>query len=401
MRKIFAFAVIFLCLCNSNEAFCAQLSAQNHDWVWNVLVVPPAGGWNSEPGKSIHNTLSWCEKEVSESSSGIGGHDVKFVFLENPASSDQPARDINLPFDTHTAAVMSFTLSSESDQILVSRLAGMNVPLLLAGGESVMIDRNGRPISNIFALDLYRDYRCPAFTQYAAKIYDREKRIALAAARFTVNQEREAKICYNLLDREGFMPMPYWADASVRDSYAMMSEEIESFEGDRAGVVISFMGSMGAREIWRNFMRLHTTWQLWNCAAPEKMYLSCRGMIFADQNIMLALRGGFIETKRMLWRTRATPVDDTVAAGRAVALFEWFKRAVDLMPQPVDDMPRAALLNNLAQVQSIPFGNQILNINPALHRPNARNVFIVEVRNHNFYDIDTINTRGLAYVPSY
>ncbi|MBR0094967.1 MAG: hypothetical protein IJP91_06780, partial [Synergistaceae bacterium] len=145
----------------------------------------------------------------------------------------------------------------------------------------------------------------------------------------------------------------------------------------------------------------HTTWQLWNCAAPEKMYLSCRGMIFADQNIMLALRGGFIETKRMLWRTRATPVDDTVAAGRAVALFEWFKRAVDLMPQPVDDMPRAALLNNLAQVQSIPFGNQILNINPALHRPNARNVFIVEVRNHNFYDIDTINTRGLAYVPSY
>ncbi|MBR6901589.1 MAG: hypothetical protein IKN30_05965, partial [Synergistaceae bacterium] len=164
---------------------------------------------------------------------------------------------------------------------------------------------------------------------------------------------------------------------------------------------ISFMGSMGAREIWRNFMRLRTTWQLWNCAEPDKMYLSCRGMIFEDQNVMLASRGGFIEIKRMLWRTRAMAINDTVAAGRAVALYEWLKRAVDLMPQPVDAMPREVLLNNLARVRSIPFGNQLLNISPILHRPVSRNVFIVEVRNHDFYDLDTINTRGLAYVPSY
>ena len=402
MRKIFAFTVIFLCLFN-NEAFCAQSLQrnQNHDWVWNVLAVPPSSGWENEPGKSIKTALSWCEKEISESSSGIGGHDVKFILLENPLSSDLPARDIIFNFDAHTVAVMSFTLSPEADRILVSRFAGMNIPLLLAGGENVLIDRNGRPINNIFALDLYRDYRCPAFSQYAAKIYDKEKRIALAAARFTINQEREAKICYNMLDLAGFMPMPYWADASVKDTYAMMSEEIESFEGEKAGIVISFMGSMGAREIWRNFMRLRTTWQLWNCAEPDKMYLSCRGMIFADQNIMLASLGGFIETKRMLWRTRAMQINDTVAAGRAVALYEWFKRAVDLMPQPVDDMPRNLLLNNLAGVQSVPFGNQILNINPVLHRPASRNVFIVEVRNHNFYDLDTINTRGLAYVPAY
>ena len=402
MRKIFAFTVIFLCLFNLQEAFCAQsLRQQNHDWVWNVLVVSPSSGWENEPGKSIKTALSWCEKEISESSSGVGGHDVKFTFLENPQSSDLPARDINFILDSHTVAVMSFALSSEADNILVSRFAGMNIPLLIAGGENVLIDRNGRPINNIFALDLYRDYRCPAFSQYAAKIYDKEKRIALAAARFTVNQEREAKICYNMLDNAGFMPMPYWADASVRDSYAMMSEEIESFEGDKAGVVISFMGSMGAREIWRNFMRLRTTWQLWNCAEPDKMYLSCRGMVFADQNVMLASLGGFIEVKRMLWRTRAMAVDDTVAAGRAVALYEWLKRAVDLMPQPVDDMPRNLLLNNLARVQSIPFGNQTLNISPALHRPSSRNVFIVEVQNHQFYDLDTINTRGLAYIPAY
>ena len=398
MRKIFAFTVIFLCLFNLHEAFCAQSRQHVHDWVWNVLVVPPSSGWETEPGKSIRSALEWCEREISESSSGIGGHDVKFILLENPEGSTSPARDIKFQFDNHTVAVMSFTLSSEADKILVSRFAGRNIPLMLAGGEDVLIERVGRPIGNIFALDLYRDYRSPAFAQYAAKIYDKEKRIALAAARFTINQEREAKICYNMLDNEGFMPMPYWADASVRDSYAMMSEEIESFEGDKAGVVISFMGSMGARDIWRNFMRLKTTWQLWNCAEPDKIYLSCRGMIFADQNIMLDKLGGFIEIKRMLWRTRATQISDNVAAGRVIALYEWFKRAVDLMPQPVDDMPRGTLLNNLARVQSIPFGNQILNINPTLHRPTSRNVFIVEVRNHEFNELDTVNVRGLPYV---
>ena len=157
------------------------------------------------------------------------------------------------------------------------------------------------------------------------------------------------------------------------------------------------MGSMGAREIWRNFMRIRTSWRLWNVSEPDDMYLSCRGMIFADQNILLATLGGFIETRRMLWRTRAMQVNDTVAAGRAVALYEWFKRAVDVMPQPVDNMPRGLLLQNLGRTKAIPFGNQVLNISPSLHRPSARNVYIVEIRNRAYSELDTVNTNALAY----
>ena len=396
MRKILALTVIILCLIIlSKRAFPLQLADDKaHDWVWNVLVVPPSGGWESEPGKSIKTAFTWCEREISESSSGIGGHDVRFVLLSE--SLDVPHLN-----DPHTVAIMSLTLSPESDRALVSRLAGANVPLMLAGGENVLIDRGGRPIVNVFALDLYRDYRCAAFTEYAKRIFSRDKRIALAASRFTVNQEREAKICYTLLENAGFMPMPYWTDASARDSYYMMSEEIESFEGEQAGVVMSFMGSMGAREIWRNFMRLRTSWRLWNVSEPDELYLSCRGMIFADQNILLGTLGGFIETRRMLWRTRAMQVSDPVAAGRAIALYEWFKRAVELMPQPVDNMPRGVLLQNMARVQSIPFGNQSLNISPLLHRPSARDVFIVEIRDREYSPLDTVNTRSLPYVPAY
>ena len=394
MRKILCALVIILC--SAQGAFPLQPpDERSHDWVWNVLAVPPSGGWNSEPGKSIKTALTWCEKEISESSSGIGGHDVKFVFANE--GDDLPSRgSVN---DPHTVAVMSFTYSPDSDRTLVSRLGGSNIPLMLAGGENILIDRAGRPVNNVFALDMYRDYRCAAFTEYAKRIYQREKRIALAASRFTINQEREAKICYTLLDSAGFIPMPYWTDASARDSYYMMSEEIESFEGEQAGVVISFLGSMGAREIWRNFMRIRTSWRLWNVAEPDEMYLSCRGMIFADQNVLLLTHGCFIETRRMLWRTRAMQVADPVAAGRAIALYEWFKRAVDVMPQPVDNMPRAELLRNMSRVRGIPFGNQTLDISPALHRPSERNVYIVEVRERSFSELDTVKTKAMEYSP--
>ena len=94
-------------------------------------------------------------------------------------------------------------------------------------------------------------------------------------------------------------------------------------------------------------------------------------------------------------------VSDTVAAGRAVALYEWLKRAVDAMPQPVDNMPRGLLLQNLGRTRGIPFGNQVLDISPSLHRPSARNVYIVEIRDRKYSELDTVNTPALAYIPAY
>ena len=95
------------------------------------------------------------------------------------------------------------------------------------------------------------------------------------------------------------------------------------------------------------------------------------------------------------------PVSDTVAAGRAIALYEWFKRAVDLMPQPVDGLPHGRLIQNLGRVKSIPFGNQLLDISPSLHRPSERDVFIVEVRNREYSSVDIVKTKALAYNPEY
>ncbi len=395
MRKIFV-AVVFLILLSTN----ANAADFKHSWEWEILAVPPSSGWDSEPGHSISNALAWCEREIAASGSGVGGHDIKFTRLVL-LSDDQNLRSLSLNITPRVLAVMSFQ-NYDGDRILIERLAGREVPLFLAGGENVLIEQGGRPLANIFALDLFRDYRCSAFAEYAKKIFagGKDIRMALAASRFTVNQEREAKICYDILDKNGFMPMPFWTDASVRDTFNMMSEEIESQENN-PGIMISFLGSMGSREVWRNFMRLNTKWQLWNCSAPENAYLSCRGMVLADQNIKLNEVGGFENLKRQIWNTRALAIMDNVYAGRAVALVEWLKRGVNSLPQPVNTIPRGALLRSLEHVRDIPFGNQTLNINPILHRPERRNIYLVEVRNKMYRLLDTLNIAGMKFTNVY
>ena len=398
---VVSLALMFIRACGFSfaaPAFCAARPAAHtdHEWVWNVPVVPPEGGWESDAGRSVRAALTWHEIEISESGSGVGGHDIHFEFL--PPLDVNTARTVPLPVNARTAAVFSFA-APDVDRSLIERFWGNGVPLLLAGGEELLIDAGGRPVSNIFALDLFRDYRCEAFTLYAKKTLKPEAHVALAASRFTVDQEREAKICYTFLDKAGFMPMPFWADASVRDTYRMMSEEVQDAAD---GVVITFLGSMGAREIWRNFMRVHTRWRIWNCTAPDSLYLSFREMIFADQNLFLAKHGGFIDMKRRMWNTRVIQVSDVVAAGRAEALTEWLKRAISaIRPQPIDKLNRAELLYELERVSGIPFGSQKLDISPALHRPAMRQVYIADVQDRNYSLLDTVDVHGLVYEPGY
>lgn len=373
---------------------CWSASAR-HSWMWNVLVVPPPEGWDSEAGRSIRTVLSWHEAEISDSGTGAGGHDIEFVHIHE--LDENSALGVDLPIDDRTVAILSFA-SPEVDRALVQRLRGQTVPFLMAGGEDVFIDGGGRPIGNVFALDLYRDYRCSAFALYAAGTMRRDAHLALIASRFTVDQEREAKICYALLDDSGFMPLPFWVDASVSDAYGMVSQEIQSAAD---GALLTFIGNMAAREMWRAFMRVQTPWRIWNCAAPDRSYLSCRGMIFADQGLLLPEAGGLMALRRHLWNTRVMRISDLVAGGRAHALAEWVLRAIAALPQPVDALDRPTLLRALERTTGIPFGDQELDIVPELHRPSERRVWILEVRERGWSPLATLTVPGLPYVPYY
>ena len=156
---------------------------------------------------------------------------------------------------------------------------------------------DGRLLPFVFGLDLFRDYRSEALAAYAVETLTSQDCLALMGSRFTVHQEREAKLCQSLLLDAGFMPMPYWVDASVTDTFALLAEEVES---SGQGVLVAFMGNMASKEMWRTFMRTLTPWRLWHCGRPDESFLSFHGMVFADQNLFLEKHGGFQELKRHL-----------------------------------------------------------------------------------------------------
>ncbi|MBQ6910164.1 MAG: hypothetical protein IJQ29_08585 [Synergistaceae bacterium] len=430
MRKIFLCAALAFALLNS-PAFGAALNNNknnnNAEWVWNVLIVPPDDGWETERGRSIKAALKWEEDEIAQSGRGVAGHDVKFIDINDLAPREEGTL-INPPVINNNnlralsseilnnqrlfnalrsvaanpgriIAVISFA-GTAANQALVSAIGGNRyLPLFLAYGEDVLIEFNNQPVFNIFALDLFRDYRAQAFALYAANSLKPDARIALAASRFTLNQEREAKLCYNFLEAQHFVPMPFWLDASVRSAFNMIAQEIESAAD---GTVITFLGGMAAREMWRNFMRVRTSWHIWNCSEPDDMYLSFRGMLFADQNLFLNDRGGFNALRRSLWSTRAVKVSDNIAAGRTHALVEWLKRAIFTLadPQPLDfiNINRTALINTLASVKDIPFGNQKLNINPRTHRPLKRKVFIADVEQRAYRFLYELEIASMPYI---
>jgi hypothetical protein len=388
---LLAACFLFLFFLPGHPAFCAEADASL--WTWEVLVIPPDEGWQSEKGVSVQRALQWHEAEISESGDGIRGHDLRFVFL--PPLTEDSARNFVLPSAPRAVAVMSFA-SDPVDRELAGRVTQSGgPPLLLAGGEGVFPFAQGRPAPGLFALDLFRDYRCRAFSDYASKIAGKDSRLGIIAARFTLNEEREAKIHFDLLAEAGFMPMPYWVDASVTDSFGMVEQEIVEYSN---GILISCIGSMGAKEIWRGIMGHQSPYRIWYGGAPDRSFLSFRGMIFADQNMYLDARGGFEQLKRDLWSSRALSAPDKVAAGRANALAFWLTQALRALPGDADQAVRSALPSLLAETRDIPFGGQTLHIDRNTHRPEKRRVYIMEIRNRSFFVLDSLDVQGLKYL---
>jgi hypothetical protein len=361
-------------------------------WTWDILVTPPDEGWDNDTGLSIQRTLEWHRREVSDKGDGIQGNDVDFILL--PPLTEETAETYVFPVTPRTVAILSFA-SPHVDRVLVERAAASGVPLLLAGGENVFFFKQGRIMPFVFALDLFRDFRSRAFADYAQRTLSNNSRLGIMGARFTLNEEREAKICFDLFSEAGFMPMPFWLDASVHDSFSMVEHEIKE-ESD--GVLISYVGGMASKEIWHGITAGHRSpYRIWYGGAPDRSFLSFRGMVFADQNMFLDTRGGFEQLKRDLWAIRILAVSDVVAAGRANALAIWLTSALAELPRGSDPAPMETLFNNLKNVRGIPFGNQTLDIDSETHRPAFRKVYIVQVRDRNFYLLDTLDVNGLRY----
>jgi len=394
MKKV-TFVIITACFYLSLGFFYGNANAapvtNTAAWTWDVLVLPPDEGWDNNAGISIRNTLEWHRLEIIERPDAIHEYEIEFILL--PPLTETSAEAFAFPTTPRTVAILSFA-SEHVNRLLVNSAAATGVPLMLAGGENVFFFNNSRIMPFLFALDLFRDFRCRAFVDYARLTLPRDSRLGIMGARFTLNEERQAVICFDLFTDEGFLPMPFWLDATVRGSFSMVEQEVTQFSD---GVLISHIGGMATREVWHGITAGRSPYRIWNGSAPDRSFISFNGMVFADQNMYLEERGGFEQLRRNIWSTRILAIPDLVAAGRANALALWLVEGLAALPRDNHTVRLSELFNTLGNVSGIPFGNQTLDINPNTNRPTHRQVNILHVRNRNFYISHTLNVEGLEY----
>ena len=380
-----ALLILFFTFSYCNSAY----AVASEDWTLKVFVIPPDTGWDCEDGSSIRATLAWFEREINLDPDGLLEHDVNFIYMEKPITAETIVKDASTIINSKCIAALNFA-SDEINRLLVPLLGYARIPVLLSHGEDVWLLDGTLPYPNIFALQLYRDYRTVALFEYAKKSFtpSADNRVAIIGSRFSLNEEREAVICEDLFSGINWPVISYWTDSSTFNTFSLLQSEIQS---GQAGILFCYVGSMATREIWRGVRGLDSPFQIWYPGTPNDFFASYNGIVFADQSMKDIEENIFISLKRKLWITRAVDVKSITAAGNAYALVSWLFEAIRKGKRVEPDL----LVYYLANTENIPFGNQTLNISSKTHRPEFRNVYILRIMDRFFELVDILLIKGL------
>lgn len=359
-------------------------------WVWQVAVLPPPGGWDSDTGKSAMAAVRYAEQKVKDSPGGVAGRDIHF--LQEPPLTDENVR-ARLEDWRKNGIPAVISLGGEDDGRLLEPLLDYRGPVFVtAFGEEEEIAAGGAPHPMMFALDLYKDFRMAAFTQYAVMTLEKGSTLAILGDRFDPYLDRFARNLGDMLSAAGFSADHYWLPGAGPDSFRMIESEAVS---GRASVMVSCAGSMVVREIWRAVRKKENAFGLWYGGVPVQSLLSFNGVHVADQDAPLDRDGAFIRLGREIWEKTRVTARDRKTAGRAYAVCSW---VFDGLGKAGSRDP-VKLSRAMETAGGIPFGSLELSINAATHRPRFRDVAILEARDRNFNGVAFFQVAGPEYLP--
>ncbi|HPE67206.1 MAG TPA: hypothetical protein PK849_13580, partial [Synergistales bacterium] len=61
-------------------------------WIWQVALLPPEDGWESDAGRSALGAVRYAERKVQESPDGVSGRDIRFHQEESLDEASAAAR---------------------------------------------------------------------------------------------------------------------------------------------------------------------------------------------------------------------------------------------------------------------------------------------------------------------
>ncbi|NLB84089.1 MAG: hypothetical protein GX791_07575, partial [Synergistaceae bacterium] len=227
-------------------------------WIWQIVLLPPPSGWESDSGISALAAVRCEEKFLAESAGGAAGRDVHFLKEEALTSGNVLSRLAEWR-ERKIAAVLSF--GDGMDAALLAPLLGTSGPIFLsARGEGTDLRGEKGPAPFMFALDLFQDFRVAAFTLCAEETLAPGVPVAILGDRFDPTLDANTRCLTERLSGKNFSVSTYWIAGGGIDSFNMIGSEIMS---SGAEVFISLAGTMVVRDLWLGSRRQGHPFTLW------------------------------------------------------------------------------------------------------------------------------------------
>ncbi len=354
--------------------------AANRDWVQTIAVLPPSAGWESEQGRSADLALRLAENEVNDSAEGAGGRDVRFVRIEATSRADDLRK-------LEVRAVLA--AGPDLPETFVRNLANgwTGPPIVVAGGERIEFSPGNAPY--LYALDLFQDFRADALSRFAAAHLPAKSRIALVSDNLGEDSRRGASLTRVFLEEKGFDVFPLFFPGEGENAFEFVMQEIRD-SGSKA--VIVWLGAMSAMDMWRVAAKFGISVEIWNAGDRDEMLVPFQGLLAVSQNATDGFP--FLGLSRRLRLEFSVRPEDLLSAARVYACARWIIAALSRV-----NASGASLDVALSTMSGIPFGKEMLSINPITHRPQSRSVRIYRVSSHRWRqeaEFD-VAARGAAY----
>lgn len=385
MRKLAVLILLAMLMLTSSAARAASVADIEEDpmfavregWAWPVVVVPPAGGWDTALGESVKYAMRISEREVSKKRGGIRGREIVFLYAAESSVGELASR-VRQWRQLGARAIISFGGHEIDDEL--HRLCRVVGPAFLtAGGEelSVIDPATKLPYRYAYALDLHYFARANAIAE-AIAIENQEHRSAVISDLMSTKIARGAALTVRLLRSRGLDTTNISIPAFQNDHFTTQVYELEA-AGVRSFSV--WLDAMATLSIWRtaNINRRGTT--IYYCGRQHPILLDADGLTMVDKDSPLERNELGREEIDQLMRDEfnRTPSDPVMAA-KALALSKWVISAFEKVSVVNDE----TIADALAEIEDIPLMDIKLSIDPKTHRPISRRFGVLKVHDRTY-----------------
>jgi hypothetical protein len=351
-------------------------------------VVPPPEGWTGPAGASAKGALRLAEREIALTHEGIHGKEVFFLYA-SARSPEEVRKRLPQWRALRAAAILSFA-DEETNRLLLRECGRSGPPLILAEGENLSLrGADDRPLPFAFALGLYWTFRANAIAEAAVPVRTRpsvaifydpnDPRLFRGAARTDLLVRRRGGVAISI-----GMPGVEGNDPSVP-----VGEAVE--EG--AGSLVSWLDAQGTLTLYGVLSTRKDPVRLYHGFGRSALLLGASGVLLADQRAPLENdEKGKQAIQDQVWRLFGVKPPDPVLAGMAYAMGRWVIAGL----QDAGGAEPSLLAPALARVGEFPLLGEVLAADPATHRPLARRVGLLVVRDRRFVQERTLRVLSRA-----